>query len=575
MSISNVEYTLCMVTEQNQIESYPVDEFKDLIQQQQKVVVAESDAQQHDQRPHVIVDAESDAQQQQIVLSQEELIGLVATFLKEFVYYKTDNISEAIIDKENDTIQLKIKNSVGTANWKLKVVEDKVKMEIMFGEDQFGEDKDTKFRFNKYAGQTALNNWKNVTIQWMNYKGAELSPEDIAEQKKHRHKVFMGIGPKRQKEMIVTANNEFVQIDNEKYNDVCKQYNNTHTDTQLPSYDLQKTNAFNVPVFKNVKLCGGDNMFGDTAYGYNGVTEEHKVSVAFASGLRLERQKNTHYEDVVQTGTLNKEKYSNTFARHLIPIFSAFKDDMENTHFWLPPFGLGVYAEAVEDTQVHAIAEAWIEGVIKAITFVLDVPEKTVLTNTNRGVVLSTPAERPPVLEYIREHVFLPNWAGFSSFKSSQKCVELWTEKHTFSKYENEIITFVKEHPTNPVIILAGDPVSMPGNEAALGWYRASGDPFALSYLGLLPTLDTGETGIKNAIRDSPYHQVCKQLLEKTQGTAGRYRKSHRRPRRFKKASRHSKHRRSTRLYRRHNNVKRATRRSARHYRHFVRRSKK
>jgi len=558
MSISNVEYTLCRVTEQNQIESYPVDEFKDLIHQQQKVVVAESDA-----------------QQQQIVLSQEELIGLVATFLKEFVYYKTDNISEAIIDKENDTIQLKIKNSVGTANWKLKVVQDKVKMEIMFGEDQFGEDKDTKFRFNTYAGQTALNNWTNVTIQWMNYKGAELSPEDIAEQKKHRHKVFMGIGPNREKEMIVTANNEFVQIYNDKYNDVCEQYNNTHTDTPLPSYKKQKTNAFNVPVFKNVKLCGGDNMFGNTAYGYNGVTEEHTVSVAFASGLRLERQENTHYEDVVQTGKLNKEKYSNTFARHLIPIFSAFKDDMENTHFWLPPFGLGVYAEAVADTQVQAIAEAWIEGVIKAITFVLDVQKNTtVLTKTVRGVVLSTPAERVPVLEYIREHVFLPNWAGLSSFESSKKCVTLWTEKHKFSKREKGIITFVKEH-TNPVIILAGDPVSMPGNEAALGWYRASGDPFALSYLGLLPTLDTGETGIKNAIRDSPYHQVCKQLLEKTQGTAGRYRKSHRRPRRFKKASRHSKHRRSTRLYRRHNNVKRATRRSARHYRHFVRRSKK
>ena len=61
----------------------------------------------------------------------------------------------------------------------------------------------------------------------------------------------------------------------------------------------------------------------------------------------------------------------------------------------------------------------------------------------------------------------------------------------------------------NWVAIIPGDPVALPGNEAALGMLKGSGDPFSLSYLTYLPY-----DGSDLNFTIGPYHWQCMNWLQ-------------------------------------------------------------
>lgn len=245
----------------------------------------------------------------------------------------------------------------------------------------------------------------------------------------------------------------------------------------IPSYyDIQQMGEV-TPIYETA-LMSDSNLMTETPFGSH-ITGPYKCTVAFVSGIRLERIDFTDYMRVQDIGpdgslTFNPRIYAEILCTRVTPIFKHKLDGK----FWVPLFGLGIYAEAIQDSDKIALFTAWIDGIVAAAH--------------SAGIQMT--------------QVFLPFWAKFAC----KPLFDMWVSRNfPVAQHAHE---FVQEHGDSSVIFVCGDPVALPGNELAIGMFTESGDPFSMSYLAYLPSVATTPEGVLKC-KLTPYHAHCAMLL--------------------------------------------------------------
>ena len=156
-----------------------------------------------------------------------------------------------------------------------------------------------------------------------------------------------------------------------------------------------------------------------------------------------------------------------------MPVLQRAKEGEK--HVWTMPFGLGVYAEAVASVR-ERVAQAWVEGIAQA-------------------------ADEADATGGVKSRVHRADFARFVGVTA-----EMWARAGLGPDIANDVKDL--DWSKDWVIVVPGDPVALPGNEAAIGWLYASGDPFSLSFLAYTPTLQGGKRGKDHVLRISPYHRA-------------------------------------------------------------------
>ena len=295
-----------------------------------------------------------------------------------------------------------------------------------------------------------------------------------------RKSVFMGVGPKREYELLVTGD-MYILIKPEQW-DLVSQKNKQFA---IPSYyDILQMGEI-TPIYET-SIIGDGNLMSDHLYGSKSM-EPQKCTVAFVSGIRLERVNHTDYLQVHSIGEdgsfiFNKPVYSQILCNRIAPIFSYKRD----CKFWIPLFGLGIYAEAIHDSHKIDLFTAWIDGICAAAL----------------------------ITKIKMNQVYLPFWAQFAC----KPLYDNWVSRgFPIARHAHE---FAQEYKESSVIFVCGDPVALPGNELAIGMFKESGDPFSMSYLTYLPSVaSTPEDVLK--CKMTPYHEHCKMLLSAHQSIFG------------------------------------------------------
>jgi hypothetical protein len=316
-----------------------------------------------------------------------------------------------------------------------------------------------------------------------------LGPDILSDEQKNeltnkRQLVYMGVGPNREKELLLTKRQGqghnlaiFAQIDSKHWNNMCS--NEDNSTFNLPNYNEIQTMSELTLYYPNVTLVGDSNLYTTTTYGSRTVTKHKQVGVAFIAGVRLERPKNgqehtgTDWERTRQNDTqkIDMRKYSNLVKKRIEPIFKTLKD----VNYWFTPFGLGVYAEAEKDKK--ELGEAWVKGIFAAA------PNK------------------------LAQKLHLPKWTSKVLVPSAYALWQKMGGVIDVGHLQDEV------YYKNWVAIIPGDPVALPGNEAALGMLKGSGDPFSLSYLAYLPY-----DGNNLDLTIGPYHWQCREWMRVASG---------------------------------------------------------
>lgn len=344
-----------------------------------------------------------------------------------------------------------------TTKWRIYCDDQTIKIEIQINTDQFSTD----------VGIHALKHPCPATFVHPH------TPEMANTLTSHRQRVFMGVGPARERELLVTGD-VYALISPDQWDNVAAanpQYN-------IPSYyDIQLMGEV-TPIFET-ELMGDGNLMSDVPFGTQ-ITGPYMCTVAFASGIRLERNTFTDYmrvHDISLDGshTFNPRSYAEILCRRVTPIFKHKPGGM----FWVPLFGLGIYAEAIKDSDKPDLFTAWIDGIVAAAHA--------------SGIQMT--------------QVFLPFWAKFAC----KPLFDMWVSRnYPVAQHAHE---FVQDHGDSSVIFVCGDPVALPGNELAIGMFTESGDPFSMSYLAYLPSVATTPEDVLKC-KLTPYHAHCAMLLD-------------------------------------------------------------
>jgi len=296
----------------------------------------------------------------------------------------------------------------------------------------------------------------------------------------HRQPVFMGVGPARERELLVTGD-VYALISPDQWDNVAA----ANPQYKIPSYyDIQLMGEV-TPIFET-ELMGDGNLMSDVPFGTQ-ITGPYMCTVAFASGIRLERKWYTDFmrcHDIGLDGSLtfNPRSYAEILCRRVTPIFKHKPGGM----FWVPLFGLGIYAEAIKDSDKPNLFSAWMDGIVAAAHA--------------SGIHMT--------------QVFLPFWAKFAC----KPLFDMWVSRNfPVAQHAHE---FVQEHGDSSVIFVCGDPVALPGNELAIGMFTESGDPFSMSYLAYLPSVATKPEDVLKC-KLTPYHAHCAMLLDAHEDSGG------------------------------------------------------
>jgi len=378
----------------------------------------------------------------------------ITAFIQEFIH---PNPSKFPIEKTTSTsITLRINK---TTNWLIYCDDSTIKIDIHIDTSQI----------SPAVGMHALQNPCPATFVHPDTITSEMADALTS----HRQRVFMGVGRTRERELLVTGN-VYALISPDQWDNVAAanpQYN-------IPSYyDIQLMGEV-TPIFETV-LMGDGNLMSDVRFGTQ-ITGPYMCTVAFASGIRLERNTFTDYmrvHDINLDGSLtfNPRSYAEILCTRVTPIFKHKLDGK----FWVPLFGLGIYAEAIKDSDKLTLFTAWMDGIVAAAHA--------------SGIQMS--------------QVFLPFWAKFAC----KPLFDKWVSRNfPVAQHAHE---FVQEHRDSSVIFVCGDPVALPGNELAIGMFTESGDPFSMSYLAYLPSVATTPEAVLKC-KLTPYHAHCAMLLD-------------------------------------------------------------
>lgn len=394
----------------------------------------------------------------------------IKEIIQEYVFYAIHRVT--IEHVEDSSVQIRLDKET---RWTLKVGGGHLELHVTLDVSKLSPD----------AGIQALRDQAHATLVYP----ADMAASKAAYLDNKRQRVFMGTGPKRERELLVREN-LFAQIKPDSWDQVATQ--NGHL--AIPKYDEIANMADITPIYR-AKILGSGNLFGSEDFGSQ-MYDPIEVSVTFSSGVRLEREEHTSFSSVfkqIDGGDSDSDSdsgvkrvfdaaaYSALFQRRLAPVFKHLLQGQ----FWIPPLGLGIYAEAVPKEDKDELFGAWIKGITDAAT-------EVGLPHTQ---------------------LFLPDWAQFGSksLHSQWQASGLQICGHAGE--------FAQAHGGSAVIVVCGDPVALPGNEAVLGMLKASGDPFSFSYLAYLPTTATTKEDVKKCPH-GVYHSWCKEMLDELETEA-------------------------------------------------------
>ena len=378
----------------------------------------------------------------------------ITAFIQEFIH---PNPPKFPIEKTTSTsITLRINK---TTNWRIYCDDPTIKIDIQVDTSQI----------SPAVGMHALQNPCPATFVHPDTITSEIARVLTS----HRQRVFMGVGRTRERELLVTGD-VYALISPDQWDHVAA----ANPQLRIPScYDIQRMSEV-TPIYETV-LMGDGNLMSDVPFGTH-ITGPHNCTAVFVSGIRLERIDFTDYIRVHNIGpdgslTFNPHIYAEILCTRVTPIFKHKLGGM----FWVPLFGLGIYAEAIKDSDKLVLFTAWIDGIVAAAHAA--------------GIQMT--------------QVFLPFWAKFAC----NTLFDMWVSRNfPVAQHAHE---FVQEYGDFSVIFVCGDPVALPGNELAIGMFTESGDPFSMSYLAYLPSVATTPEAVLKC-KLTPYHAHCAMLLD-------------------------------------------------------------
>ncbi len=340
-----------------------------------------------------------------------------------------------------------------------------------------------------------------------------------------RQLVFMGIGPNREKELLVTKrtklsdnyNNHsiYVQISPEKWDNVCN-----HEDNKvycIPTYHEIKNNLADTTLYYKDVPFGSSSFIPafqppkEGIFGKKLPDNNFNVDIAFMNGIRLERPydsstlNSTDIGDILSNNgnKLNKGMYLDRLRYRLEPVIKKFKENSNGDgKVFVVPFGLGVYIDGIKNEHKGDIIKEW-------FTSLLMVCDR---------------------IEFSYNNIHTCRVPGFKDWSASETSPSTWGDSYvsqvsyrgyrgnmrfdTENLFKYGTVEKLKNAFMNKkiLVIVPGDPVALPGNEAALGWLTASGDPFSLSFAAYRPIINDNITPESKCL--GPYHMECKYQAE-------------------------------------------------------------
>lgn len=225
--------------------------------------------------------------------------------------------------------------------------------------------------FSRDCGQQALADKCSATL----LHPAGMTQDRAGKLNSKRQPVFMGVGPKRERELILCSSMSmphllFAQIKPDEWDKVAK----ANPQLNIPLYDEVHEMSDITPYYSEVKLMSSSNIancgVGDGKVPFGKKTMEPvTVGVAFSSGVRLERQIFTDYHRVFENSSINsflegafkEEAYAELMRRRFEPLFRH----NPRGKYWFTPVGLGIYAEAVPSGDKDAMMRSWIRETLQ------------------------------------------------------------------------------------------------------------------------------------------------------------------------------------------------------------------
>jgi len=298
-------------------------------------------------------------------------------FLKQHVFYASHRLSilpdgqeqaAANIDcvADDKSIMLRVdKNTL----WKISgdLSKDRITLQSSFDTTGFSRD----------CGRQALVDRCPATL---------LCPEAMGKDRARklngkRQPVFMGVGPKRERELLLLSPDTLpyiihTQVKPDEWDKVVR----ANPEFSMPSYEEIQEMSDVTLFFSDVKIMSSSNIVscgvgeGKVPFGKQ-TMDPIPVGVAFSSGVRLERQIFTDYHRVFENSKIDKgaegafkpEAYAELMRKRFEPVFRH----RPAGKYWLTPVGLGVYSEAVPAADKEALMRSWIREPLKKSLFSL------------------------------------------------------------------------------------------------------------------------------------------------------------------------------------------------------------